>query len=314
MTSLLLALLLGADPCERCHEDEAAAFAASRHAVARTLPVFTRSLAHSKPAWCLSCHRPLEGRVAVLAKLRKFADLTKLGRVGDAPQEEQRGLTCQSCHGVRGELDAVRSTHATEAGRTSHPVVVEPAFETASCAPCHEFNAPLPGHLDPVVLSDQPLQSTVSEQQRALPQETCSKCHDPHRALGGHDRALLGQALQVKALALDGGVALELRTGRTGHRFPTGDPFRRVVLTTCADARCDRVVGRTILARNHGLNDAEVWAVLRDTTLASEERRVVVLPAAPYWSARYFFGDPRFEEGLPEDEISLPLGGGMVPP
>lgn len=273
---------LAADPCERCHEDEAAAFARSRHAQARVLPVFARSFRETRNPWCLGCHQP-EGE-------------------GD-------GLACLSCHRVDGQPDAVLSTHATPAGRTSHPVVIARDLETSACARCHQFNAPLPGHLEPVVLSSEPLQSTVRELHDA---STCSACHEPHAALGGHDAALLAEALSIRAARTDAGVRFELRAGRTGHRFPTGDPFRRVVLETCRDAACTDVVARKTLQRAMGERDG-AWKTLRDDTLAPGERRVVTLEAGAWWQVRYLFGDARFEPELPPGEVGLRLAGGAVP-
>ena len=236
---LVILVALAAEPCARCHEDEAAAFARSRHARARVLPVFARSFRETRNPWCLGCHQP-EG--------------------------EGEGLSCLSCHRVEGQPDAVLSTHATPEGRTSHPVVLARELETSACARCHEFNAPLPGRLAPVVLSREPLQATVSE----------------------------------------------LRVGRTGHRFPTGDPFRRLVLETCRDPACTDVGARKTFQRAMGERDG-AWKTLRDDTLASGEARAVTLEAGGWWQARYLFGDARFEPELPADEVGLRLAGGATP-
>jgi hypothetical protein len=283
VTGALLLLLLSADDCARCHAQVATDFASSRHARARRHPVFALSFVVAQTRWCLTCHQP-EGR-------------------GD-------GHTCLTCH--RGAGGSLASAHVTDAGASAHPVTVVPGFETERCARCHEFTTPLPGHLDPVVLSDQPLQSTVSEQRAAMPGATCVTCHDPHRAPGAHDPALLARALTATASRVDGGVAIELTVGRTGHRFPTGDPFRRLVVATCADEACTEVAGRRVFSRSLGSLDGGAWTTVRDTTLSANQRTAITLPDAAWWSVRYFFGDPRFEAQLPQEEVFVMLGGGPL--
>jgi hypothetical protein len=280
---VLLLLALAAEDCAGCHAVEAAAFATSRHAQARRLPVFTRSFAQAQTPWCLSCHQP-EG-------------------AGE-------GLRCQTCHGAMAAVKSGRppSAKALEA----HPVTVEADFEMKACARCHEFTSPLPGHLWPVVLSNESLQATVSEQRAAMPGARCATCHDPHRAAGAHDAVMLRKAIAVSAEAVDGGVEIALEVGRTGHRFPTGDVFRRLLVSTCLDPECSAVAGRQRFSRSIGSRDGGAWTTVRDTTLAPNRRVVLVLPSAPFWRARYFFGDPRFERGLPEDEVFVELGGGAL--
>ena len=104
---------------------------------------------------------------------------------------------------------------------------------------------------------------------------------------------------------------IALSVGKTGHRFPTGDPFRRLVVASCNDAQCTDVVGRKVFSRSLGLRDG-LWTTLRDTTLGANERISVTLPDAPFWSVRYFFGDPQFESQLPEEEVFLQLGSGQA--
>jgi hypothetical protein len=280
----LLLVVLSAGDCAQCHQSVAASFAQSRHAKARTLPVFALSFPHAGTPWCLSCHQP-EGR-------------------GTA------GHTCDTCHRDAG---GVKNTRSTPEGARAHPVTVDPLFAATACARCHEFTAPFPGHLNPVVLSNEPLQSTSSEQQKAMPGATCVTCHDPHRAPGAHDAAMLTKAISVKATADDGGVTLEVQVGKTGHRFPTGDPFRRLVLATCSDQECTDTVSRRSFSRGMGLSaDGGVWTTLRDKTLASGERTTVSLRGGRFWSARYYFGDPRFESQLSAEEVFVEVARGTV--
>jgi hypothetical protein len=279
----LLLVLLGAGECAQCHQEVAANFAQSRHANARRLPVFALSFPHAGTPWCLSCHQP-EGR--------------------------GEGHTCETCH--RDPL-GVKNTRSTPEGAKAHRVSVDETFAATACARCHEFTSPLPGHLNPVVLSNEPLQSTSSEQRGAMPGATCVTCHDPHRAPGAHDAAMLTRAISVEAKAADGGVEFVVQVGKTGHRFPTGDPFRRLVISTCVDKECTDIVSRRSFNRGMGLSsDGGVWTTLRDSTLASGERRVVSLRGGLFWNARYFFGDPRFERELPPEEVFVEVGSGVI--
>lgn len=278
-------VVLAADPCASCHPAQAATFSTSRHARAAEWPIFERSFAETRNPWCLTCHQPEGPRTA--------------------------GHACRTCHQGHAP-DAVLNTRSSERGRAQHPVEEQPAFPLDACARCHDFNAPLPHHLNPVVLSNEPLQSTATEQRATLPAKTCVTCHDPHSARGGHDRVTLTRAVSISVNRVEDHVELTVQVSRTGHRFPTGDPFRRLVLETCNDASCTDVVSRKTLQRAMGERDG-VWKALTDSTLASEERRVFVLDAAPYWRARYLYGDARFEAQLPSDEVSVTLGEGALP-
>lgn len=283
--SLLFVLALASADCDGCHPQQAEAFAASRHGRAATLAIYTRSAAKARTTWCRGCHQP-DGR-------------------------NTAGLTCLSCHAVDGDADAVRATRRSPSRAARHKTVVDPAFAVATCARCHQFNTPRPGHLDPVVYSSQPLQSTVAELRAADPRARCAACHDVHRGNGAHDPALVRGAVTFAARAVGDEVEIVVRAGRTGHRFPTGDPFRRVVVSVCADAACARVLGHATIARGFALRDG-VWAPVVDRTLASGETRVLRLPRARYWRAELRYGDPALEAGLPRDEVALELGRGIV--
>jgi hypothetical protein len=286
--SLALVLALASTDCASCHASEAAALAQSRHAQAAELAVFRASAAHAGDrAWCATCHRP-EG-------------------------ERAAGLDCLTCHRVAGKPDAILGTRGTPEARAAHEVVIDASLPTASCARCHEFATPRPEsmHGSAVVYSTQPLQATVSELARALPAATCSQCHDVHRPTGGHDAALVRGAIAIAARSTRDGVELAVTAKHVGHRFPTGDPFRRLVLAVCEDPACEHVLARRTLGRNFALVDG-VWAPVVDRTLADGETRVVELPAGGWWRIDYAYGDPRFEPLLEPVERSLELARGSL--
>lgn len=284
---ILLVVALASADCADCHPREAAAMARSRHATAATLPVFTQPLrAADRPVWCASCHRP-EG-------------------------PKTTGLECLSCHRVAGDPDAIRSSRLLPTTATrAHKTIVDASFAISSCATCHEFKTPLPDHLAPVKYSDQPLQSTVSELRATDPRATCAGCHDVHRANGAHDPELVRSAAAFTARAAGDGVEVIVEAGAIGHRFPTGDPFRRIVISVCDDPACEVPIERQTIARRFAFV-GPVWAPVVDRTLRDRERRVLRFRRARYFRAQLYFGDPRFERRLPASEIALELARGTV--
>jgi Cytochrome c3 len=200
------------------------------------------------------------------------------------PEGAGQGLTCDSCHPASSQ----------------HPDV---KLGVKNCATCHEFNTPLPGHFDPLVSSDQPLQKTVSE----FAGSSCASCHDVHRNDGAHDAAMLKRAVTVTATRHEDVLEVRVKVGITGHRFPTGDPFRRLLIESCEDAGCTRVLARRQFSRSFGMLDGGVWGAVRDTTLASGELVTFTLPAGEGWRAQYRFGDPAFEAQLPDAEVFVEL-------
>jgi hypothetical protein len=66
--------------------------------------------------------------------------------------------------------------------------------------------------------------------------------HD-HRFRVSRDPAVLGRALRVSPARLENGeVVVELASSGVGHRFPTGDVFRRLTVTLTAFARNGGVI------------------------------------------------------------------------
>ena len=271
----LVALLLAAS-CPECHRDVARRFEASRHARAFELPVFALPFRQAHTGWCLGCHRP-EGR-------------------GTA------GLGCLSCHGVEGDASAVRGS-GRSAGRPisarAHRVVADATFETDACGRCHEFDAPDSG---------EPLQTTMSE----TAGRACSSCHDPHSARGAHDLPTLKSGVRFDAYATAEGVEVRV-TGGAGHRFPSGDPFRRLVVEVCDEPECRTPLDRRVLSKSFGLVGSE-WKKLRDGSLGDGDAAVLEFPAGRFWRATYFYGDPRFETELEADEVFVEVGKGAVTP
>ncbi|MEM6992743.1 MAG: multiheme c-type cytochrome [Myxococcota bacterium] len=210
--------------CVRCHATVAAQWAPSLHGRAWTDGDFAFARVRERKPFCRSCHapeaNPADEPPTALASL---------------------GVACVTCHvpadarlGPDGVLTGT-TLHGTEP--SPHPIVRSAAFDgVGACASCHEFASPRnPGLL---------LQSTVSEHQRsAYADHTCQSCHMPptgrgldHGFSASRDPEMLRSALTVTATRpVPHRVAIALQLGAVGHAFPTGDPFRRVVVETRAE-------------------------------------------------------------------------------
>jgi hypothetical protein len=92
------------------------------------------------------------------------------------------------------------------------------------------------------------MQLTMSEHHASeQASRSCIDCHMPrirgrtgglhrsHAFLAGHDEPTLRSALRVAATRSRDAVTLLLTPQQVGHAFPTGDLFRRLVLTVAAE-------------------------------------------------------------------------------
>ena len=288
MIAGLVALVLAAADCAQCHKQQAEAFAGSRHSTAAIEPIFTVSYANAHSPWCLECHQPTR---------------------------RAKGLTCQACHGSASDPRAVVGTHAPRKDTSkSHPVIVEPGLTVSACSRCHEFNAPyLSGSMNPMRLSNMPMQSTVMDMLAFDAGAQCTDCHDPHRPHGAHDPATLKSGVKITARATDGGTELEITAINTAHRFPTGDSFRRLVLSVCDDQACTHPIAEDYVGP-HFVYAEGAFAAQFDRTLHSGETKIFQFPAARWWRARLFFGNRDFEVSLKPHDIYDDVGGGEFLP
>lgn len=275
MTGLLVALVAAAE-CEGCHEQEATAWAVSRHAVSATNSIYLAALEREpeRRAWCQNCHAP----------------------TGNA----EHGVSCQSCHSTPGQPDVVRATR--ESPTSPHPIRVDPTLTTVdACASCHTFD--FPGGANR-------MQRTVDEHRSSDTAISCQGCHLApavgHRMPGAHDAAFVRRALSVSAAPKDAEVVVTLKAARVGHRVPTGDPFRRLKVSLCVDRSCSAVeasfeLGRVIVPVG------PTWRIASDTTLASDETATfrVRAPRARFARVTLHFGAVGTEARIPVEDRSL---------
>ncbi len=286
--------------CAGCHADRYAEWAASRHASAFTNPTFVASFRREPMRWCRNCHAPLPAQAA-----------------RDAPLAGE-GVNCAACHVRDGQVLTARPP--TDAARAAHPMRVEPALAGADfCGGCHQFN--FPGDRPPFHYTAAPMQDTLAEWRASAAARrgrACQACHMPggaHRFPGGRDRALLdGSFALTVERAGPGRVRARLAAAGAGHRVPTGDPFRRLVLELCGDDACDPPLARARFAR--GFRKApDGWALAADTAVPPGGAREVSLAAdgARWWRLTYLYAAPGTEADLADDERQLELRRGALP-
>ena len=216
--------------CAQCHAEIASEWQSSLHRASHDDASYLASLPGEPTAFCNSCHAPVPARADV-------------------------GIDCVTCHGTPHEGSP--ATTATAAA--------------ASCARCHEFDFPHRGPLPATTGSSAPgetdvplarqMQRTITEHSASPAHDVpCTSCHMPavpaadgrsrphvsHRFAASRDADALRGAVRVSARPTEmGAIAIDLQTVGTGHAFPTGDMFRRLVVRAEAVDPAGAIVGRT---------------------------------------------------------------------
>jgi len=298
---------LSAKRCGQCHPDQYQEWADSHHGRAITDPLYRADLAaQHEPFFCDQCHAPLVEQVpkrttALLAVWPRLWPVQRDNPRYDAALHEE-GVTCVTCHQVDGAIAGPRGDPAPHPTRKSRVLVSEQV-----CERCHTLAMTHIGSLQ------RPLMETVTEWREYRAKggdKVCHDCHLPrvadrpaangaepkparsHRLLGPFDGALLDQAVEVK---VEPG-AVRVRN-LTGHRLPTAEPHRSVVVRWDVDGqpgeyRIERVVDAYRVREKPG----------QDTTLAPREERAIPLPARASRVAVQFF------EWTPGDETAKAAG------
>ena len=122
------------------------------------------------------------------------------------------------------------------------------------------------------------MQATVSEHAKSETRTSCASCHMPlteggaahrsHAFAGGHDAALVRNAVTVSAERSPQGARITLTPRDVGHAFPTGDLFRRVEVSAEAVGPEWQVVASAsrYLARHWQRQPSPFGVVLRSAT------------------------------------------------
>jgi hypothetical protein len=212
--------------CEGCHSEIAAEWGTSGHKNAFADRDFRASLAREPLPFCRGCHAPEAD-----PNQDPPADRAALG-VGC--------VTCHSPHNGPGVLAVPHTTPPTGVNghRANDALVSNADFASEkACARCHEFGFP------DSIRREKPLlmQSTITEGANSGIGGTCNDCHmpkvegpggTPHRSHRfSVDETMLKGALDVATTRTGEHVTVTLTSRGVGHAFPTGDLFRRLVLT-----------------------------------------------------------------------------------
>jgi hypothetical protein len=239
--------LLSARACAGCHVEAHAEWQASRHGLAWTNRIFQREYRERENPWCVTCHAPF-------------------GLTGAAASVASEGVSCAVCHVRDGQIHA-RSHRAG----SPHATVVHDDFGDPSfCAGCHQFAFPE---------SRLPMQNTVAEHTAGSRAEIpCRSCHAAtpghHAYPGGHDAGMWIRALGVEVCHDGKGVLVRLENKGAGHRIPTGDVHRHLVLRAWRPS-VPEAVQETVLGRRYTLDGDGAKKLLADTSLAPGEARTI---------------------------------------
>jgi len=294
-----------AKQCQSCHPDQTEQWSHSRHASAWTNPVFAASIEPTLgKQWCMNCHAPLPQQQADLAE----------GGLGLAAE----GVNCAVCHLRDGKV--LTSNKPSARALAQHAMRRDKRLSSSEfCAGCHEFDL-IDVHARPdIVPTGNAAQSTHSEwAMSAYKADTpCQSCHmseGSHRFPGAHDPTLLTAALSatvVRSTEQPGFAMGTVTSHAVGHATPSGDPFRRLELWICADPTCTEPLERRGYHRFFRADRDGNWRLAQDHSVPSPERgpdashsRLIKVPDGPAsWQLRYFYGDPKLEAGLPQDEV-----------
>ncbi len=281
---------VSAQTCTPCHADIAAEWAESGMAQSFSDPIFQAEWDHQKNFYyCLSCHAPLEAqqptRVTGLSKISPPTPVEEVNPLFSAKLQSE-GVTCVSCHLKDGAMVGPHEVNAP------HPTRMDPTLgEAQTCERCHQMPQ------IPFTRSDRPLTDTHAEwaqwQEVTGSRETCTDCHMPevkrrsalgspvrigrrHTFPGAWDDELVRQGLGVQDASIEAeGVGLTL-VNRAGHRFPSGEPGRALVVKaiyyeedgTEVGESAHRIERRVVIPSGRELGD--------NTLLPGEERRIVL--------------------------------------
>ncbi len=272
---MILALsVAAAGDCVGCHAAQHEAHATTRHARAFDNPSFQAAWSRWPDPWCTSCHAP------------------------------DGGVGCGGCH-LDG--DTVLTARApTELGLSVHEMRASPDLGTASCLPCHQFSPPG---------AREPLQATGAEHAAWRGDQTCADCHLAGHALrGARDVAFVREHVTAEVRAAPPGLALEIRARGIGHRFPTGDPWRRLRVEVGRDEEvlASWVLGRRVSGEGGGFHQVADLR-LPPPDERGEARIVVDLgsQAIRWWRVTYLLTDPSHAE-LDEAAARVEVAAGRL--
>jgi nitrate reductase cytochrome c-type subunit len=313
---------LSARECGGCHVEIYREWQQSVHAQAWSEPQFQAEL-HKQPGvrWlCVNCHTPLRNQIDSLVVALADDDVERPTRRANPAFDaalQSEGITCAACHVRDGAVEGPFGD-----GSAPHAVRKNPEFRSPDmCLRCHQAVQAYPGKNFVCTFQTG---DEWREGSHAAAGRICQDCHMPpvdrplvaggpmrrtgrhgwigsHLAKGGETLPALWDSL---AALLPPGIALAAdaapRTGageaaawsvrainaHAGHRLPTGDPERGVIVTLEAVTDAGDTIGRT----EHLIAQRYQWSPevkkLSDNRLAAGDSVTLTLryrvPPGPY--------------------------------
>ena len=258
---------LRAESCGTCHTAIYDEWKTSIHAQAYRDPFFHAYWTKDKQTWvCLNCHSPLENQQPTLIT---EIPRDRVERAVQAPNPQydadyqHEGVTCAACHVRDGVIlgpfdDAV----------APHPTKADPNFRTTQlCYRCHSVvGGPAQFYNGGPCGTYPEYESGYWMKERGF---ICQSCHMPeierpvatggplrkgrqHLWRGGHDPAMVKQAVDIKVVAEPAEpkpgdkvrVTLTLINAGAGHKLPTGDPDRHFTVEFAVEDKSQKVLER----------------------------------------------------------------------
>ncbi|MCU7835048.1 MAG: cytochrome c family protein [gamma proteobacterium symbiont of Taylorina sp.] len=236
---------LKAKDCGVCHTEIYREWKTSLHAKAYTDPFFTAY--HKKDdgdPTCLVCHTPLENQSPIIlsSESGQYNDLKSTINPDFDAELQQEGVTCASCHVKDG---VIYGSYKKKDMNAPHPVAYADEFFSKSlCQRCHEVPS------KSFALMNEGICSTGMESNRgvwAARGYICQDCHMPvvnrplmsgfpsregkkHLWPGGYSNRQLQNVFTFKAKKELDHLAITITNSGAGHKAPTGDPDRFIVL------------------------------------------------------------------------------------
>jgi cytochrome c554/c'-like protein len=271
---------LSASECGRCHVEIYREWRQSVHAQAWSDLQFQAEF-HKQPGvqWlCVNCHTPLRNQLDSLVVSLRGGDVERPVRRANAgfePALQAEGITCAACHVRDGAVEGPFGDR-----RAPHAVRRNPEFRSADfCLRCHQAVQAYPGKNFVCTFQTGDEWRAGPHARRG---RTCQDCHMPavERALvaGGTTRrtgrhgwigsrlrkggetapalwdslaALLPPGIELRADPAPGSAAgstavwsVRALNANAGHRLPTGDPERGVLIRLEAVTAAGDTIGR----------------------------------------------------------------------
>src|SRR6476660_5648906 len=304
---------LRAESCGTCHTAIYDEWKTSIHAQAYRDPFFHAYWTKDKHTWvCLNCHSPLENQQPTLIT---EIPRDRVERAVQAPNPQydadyqHEGVTCAACHVRDGVIlgpfdDAV----------APHPTKADPTFRTTQlCYRCHSVvGGPAQFYNGGPCGTYPEYESGYWMKERGF---ICQSCHMPeierpvatggplrkgrqHLWRGGHDPAMVKQAVDIKVVAEPAEpkpgdkvhVTLTLTNAGAGHKLPTGDPDRHFTVEFAVEDQSRKVLERQQETMGR-------WILWQPAIVELHDNRLMPLASRDY----------TFEYQLPKDVTGLTL-------